>query len=307
MSTAGPRILCLGDALVDLICERPLASPTDADAFVPHSGGAIANVAVMTAAAGGRVALAGAAGDDAWGRWLRKHLLAAGVGIGHFTLVEGASTSLALTTLDRRGEPAFAIYGNRFSVSTPTIADALSGSAEAAAEASEALFIGSNTLVGRAERAITLAVRAHALELGRPVIFDPNLRLHRWSSRSEAATAALACVPGALLVRCNGDEARMMSAEDDLERAALALLAAGARNVVITDGIAGAMLRGAVQADVPAVEADVLSTIGAGDALMAVLLARLQGAGYDERAIAAALGDAMAAAAQACQRWGACD
>ena len=41
-----------------------------------------------------------------------------------------------------------------------------------------------------------MRARELALELGRPVIFDPNLRLHRWRSRAEAAASANACVPG---------------------------------------------------------------------------------------------------------------
>ena len=61
------RTLLLGEALVDLICERPVAALGDADAFVPHFGGAVANVAVGAARRGADVALAGGAGDDAWG------------------------------------------------------------------------------------------------------------------------------------------------------------------------------------------------------------------------------------------------
>jgi sugar/nucleoside kinase (ribokinase family) len=51
----------------------------------------------------------------------------------------------------------------------------------------------------------------------------------------------------------------------------------------------------------------VVSTIGAGDALMATLVARLQITGFYEPAIAAALKEAMLVAAQARERWGACD
>jgi sugar/nucleoside kinase (ribokinase family) len=139
------------------------------------------------------------------------------------------------------------------------------------------------------------------------VIFDPNLRLHRWSSKANAAATANACVPGALLVRANAAEARLMTGEDDLERAALAIRKAGARNVVITDGAGGAILRGKIRLDVAGVPARVVSTIGVGEALMATLIARLQITGFYEPAIAAALKEAMFAAARACERWGACD
>ena len=37
---------------------------------MPHFGGAVANVAVVAARIGARVALAGGAGEDPWGEWL---------------------------------------------------------------------------------------------------------------------------------------------------------------------------------------------------------------------------------------------
>src|SRR3954466_8362898 len=40
----GVRTLCVGEALGDLVCERPVASISEADSFTPRFGGAIANV-----------------------------------------------------------------------------------------------------------------------------------------------------------------------------------------------------------------------------------------------------------------------
>jgi fructokinase len=51
----------------------------------------------------------------------------------------------------------------------------------------------------------------------------------------------------------------------------------------------------------------VLSTVGAGDALTGTLLARLALSGFYAPAVAAALGEAVAAAAAACERWGSLD
>jgi sugar/nucleoside kinase (ribokinase family) len=303
LPTGSLNVLCLGEALVDMICERAVSGLEEADAFVPHFGGAVANVALMAARSGARTALAGGVGDDAWGRWLHDQLDRAGVNLDHFKLVPEMLTPLAMTTVDDRGEPTFTIYGE----ATSTVVNALWGSVEQAVEASGALFISSNTLVGEAERQVTMRAREHALKLERPVIFDPNLRLPRWGSRADAAATANACVPGALLVRTNAAEARMMTGEDDLDRAAMAIRKAGARNVVITDGPHGAILRGKIRLDVPGVPARVISTIGAGDSLMATLIARLQITGFYEPAIAAALKQAMIVASEACERWGACD
>jgi sugar/nucleoside kinase (ribokinase family) len=293
--------LCLGEALVDLICRRPVDDVADVDAFVPAFGGAVANVAIVAARHGARVALAGGAGQDAWGDWLRDRLEDEGVDLRWFELVSGAPTPIALVTIDGAGEPSYQIYGDGIA----TVSRALESRVAEAVEASDALFFASNTLVGPAEREVTMQARELALELERPVIFDPNLRLHRWPSRAEAAASANACVPGALLVRANRAEAALMTGEDDPERAASAILKAGARLVVITLGAHGAILRGELDADVPGADVEVVSTVGAGDVLTGVLLARLAGTGFYPPAVAASLPEAVAEAGQACQRWGA--
>jgi fructokinase len=152
-----------------------------------------------------------------------------------------------------------------------------------------------------------MRARELALELDRPVIFDPNLRLHRWPSRADATASANACVPGALLVRATHGEAALMTGEDDPDRAANALLKAGARLVVITLGAEGALLRGELRADVRGVPVDVVSTVGAGDVLTGVLVARLALSGFYPSAVAVALKEAVAESARACRRWGALD
>jgi sugar/nucleoside kinase (ribokinase family) len=291
-----PAILCLGETLVDFICERPVSDVAEADVFVPHFGGAAANVAVLTARAGASVALASTVGDDAWGRWLRERLVAEGVDAEY--LGSAGQTAAAIVTVDAAGEASFQIYGETL-FSGVSLADAV--------PRARALYFSSNTLVGPVEREATMAAREAALASGRPVIFDPNLRLSRWRSSADAAATVNACVPGALLIRCNQAEATVMTGERDPERAAVALLKAGARLVVITLGARGALLRGEIRADSPGVAAAVRSTIGAGDSVTAVLLARLALAGWYPPAAAVALRDAVTAGAEACERWGAVD
>jgi len=294
-------VLCLGEALVDLIPHQALADVSAAREFVPHFGGAVANVAVLAARAGAHVALAGGAGRDAWGRWLRARLEHEGVDTSLFELIDGAQTQLALVVVDADGEPAYEIYGEGIATVVHALADRL----ESAVQRSAALFLSSNTLAGEEERVVMQRARELALEDAKPVIFDPNLRLHRWPSPAEAAAAANTCVPGALLVRATVAEAALMTGESDPERAASALVEAGARLAVITLGPDGALLRGELNADVPGVPARVLSTAGAGDALTGVLLARLAAAGFDPEAVARSLPEAVEASARACERWGA--
>jgi fructokinase len=297
------RTLCLGEALVDLICEQPVESVGEAPAFVPHAGGAVANVAVVMARAGVPVALAGGVGDDAWGVWLRDKLAREGIDLALFDLVPGTRTPLAITTLDDRAEATYQVYGEGPGTVIPALGDRL----ESAVRDSAAVFFGSNTLVGAEERGLTMRARELALEHDRHVIFDPNFRLHRWTSHADAQASANACVPGALLVRANHAEATLMTGEEDAERAATALLKGGARMVVLTFGGRGAILRGELRADARGVQAHVISTIGAGDVLTGTLLARLAQSDFYPSTVAASLRQAVTEAAKACERWGALD
>ena len=296
------KTLCLGEALVDMVCEHPAASLLDADSFVPHFGGATANVTVVAARAGGEVALAGGAGQDAWGEWLRRRLAAEGVDLSWFELHPGAPTPVAFVAISEAGEPSFLIYGDAISSAVGALGDRLLG----AVEACDALFFASNTLVGERERELTMAARRRALELGRPVVYDPNVRLGRWRSADEAAAPAAACVDGAFLLRCNGEEATLLTGEPDPERAAEALLAAGARHVVVTLGAGGALLRGGgLDVVVPGVPATTVDTTGAGDTLMGTLIAALGTSGYDPSVLPGALPRAVEAAARATEHFGA--
>ena len=295
-------LLVLGEALVDFICEHPVQEPEEALAFVPHFGGAGANVAVSAARAGAGVALASGAGDDPWGRWLLTRLRAEGVDTRWFGLAEGRQTPVAFATLTAAGEPSFAIYGEGITAAIAALADRI----DAALEACEALSFTSNTLLG-AERAVTLRARERALELGRPVCFDPNLRLERWPDVAAAVKASRACLEGCLLVKANAAEARLLSGEDDAAAAAEALAARGVRLVVVTLGAAGALVRGEHAVEVPGRPARVISAIGAGDAFLGTLLAHLQRLGWDPSSpgVGAAVRAAVEAGALATENWGA--
>jgi sugar/nucleoside kinase (ribokinase family) len=298
-----PRVptLCLGEALVDLVCERPAATLVEADSFVPHFGGAVANVAVTAARVGAAVALAGGAGDDEWGEWLRDRLRSEGVDLEWFALASDVATPLAFVVTDAAGEPHFEIHGDGIQALIVAAGERL----DEAVEECDALFFSSNTLAGERERELTLGARERALALGRHVCFDPNLRLHRWGSVQTAVESARACLPGAFLVRANRTEAELLTRESDPESAARGLVAAGARIAVVTLGAEGALMRGEVEADEPGRAVALANTVGAGDALMGVLLGRLSLSGFYPPAAAAALPEAVDASARACERWGA--
>jgi fructokinase len=291
--------LCLGEAVIDLICQRPVSSFSEADAFVPHLGGTIANAAVYAARHGAAVGLAGGVGADPWGSWILDRLAAEGVDTAWLKVINGPPTPLACIILNAEGEPTYNLYGEAI---TPAI-EALGPCIEQAVSDFDALYFGSNTLVGDGERVVTERARLAALETGRPVIIDANLRLERWPDVELAIQAVHACIPGARLLRTNRNEAEVLTGCADPQRATEALLRIGAEAVVISLGDKGALLAGEYPAVAQGILTRVCSTIGAGDAFTGVLLAALTRANYQIESLVEALPTAVAEGARATERW----
>lgn len=292
-------ILCLGEAIVDLVCERELDSPAEADEFRPRFGGALANVAVAVARAGGRSALAGGVGDDPFGAWLATRLSGEGVSLEFLSRVPGVPTPIAVITFDRQREPRFVVYDEGISETVCSVAPRL----EEAVPAAEALVFGSNTLVGETELELTMRARSLALEHEVPILFDPNLREHRWDDLELARERCLAVVEGAFCVRANEAEAAWLTGVADPGRAAEAVAGLGAKVAIATRGPDGALARGAVAAEVEGLDVDVVSPLGAGDAFMGTLTAGFARRGWDASATPEVLAEANEAGARTCTVW----
>jgi sugar/nucleoside kinase (ribokinase family) len=297
------RTLCLGEALVDLVCERPVEALAEADAFVPHSGGAVANAAVVAARCGAAVALGGGVGGDAWGEWLEQRMRSEGLDLSWFARVPGVATPLAFVTVNDTGEPQFVVYGETI----PKTMKSIEADLEAAVTSCNALFFGSNTLVGESEQQLTMTARKLALDAGKPILFDPNLRLARWPDRAQALEVVRAACGDSLLVKVNRAEATQLNGEDEPERAADAICALGAKVALITLGTDGALARGAVHCAVGGFPVKPIDTTGAGDVVAGVLIAALAAQDFDPAAVTGALPLAIEAASRSTEGWGAID
>jgi fructokinase len=295
-------IVCLGEGLVDLICESPASSIADADSFTPYFGGALANVAVAASRAGANAALAGAAGDDEWGRWLSERLEREGVNLSHFELLEGEQTPIAFASFDHGANPSFLIYGDAIEIAVAAVAPRL----EQALDGADAFVYSSTTLATPQEREVTLRTREIALKNGVRVCLDPNIRPNRWGGEVEpAAQASRELIEGSYLVRTNLEESQAITGTDDPREAAAEIAAMGAELAVVTMGEEGVVIRGACKAELPIPEVEVVSTLGAGDVFMGTLVAGLAERNWDATRAGEALGPALDAAGETCTRWSA--
>ncbi|HEX8357411.1 MAG TPA: PfkB family carbohydrate kinase, partial [Segetibacter sp.] len=73
------KILCIGEALIDMICTDVGKSLKDGQQFLKKAGGAPANVAAAIAALGGEVDLAAKIGADPFGSYLTEVMQSFGV------------------------------------------------------------------------------------------------------------------------------------------------------------------------------------------------------------------------------------
>jgi fructokinase len=299
------RLVCLGEALVDLICPHSVADPLEATTFEVRFGGALSNVAVAARRAGADVALAGGAGNDRWGRFIRSRLQAEGVDLTFQAVMRDTRTAFAFATLDHGREPDFDIHGSGIDDAI----GALAGRERELVEGAGAVCFGSNTVVDESSRSVTAAVAGAAAEASVPVLFDPNLRPGRWDDLGEARELCLEFARGATVLKLNVDEARWMSGLGEAEPGALAeeLLALGPDLVVVTAGADEIAARGTCSLALRPPEVEVVSPLGSGDVFMGTLAAGLLDGGWDLDRAPGAIERAAAAGAEACTHLGAFD
>ncbi|MEV5694732.1 carbohydrate kinase family protein [Micromonospora globbae] len=261
----------LGEALVDLLETEYDGTP----AYRQAIGGGPLNVAVGVARLGGEVQFVGSLGDDVLAGRIRDFLTGVGVGL------DGAVTApvpTALAVVSYAGaEPDFRFYGEPPSYGLLTADDLDVGVIEGA----DVLYCGSVVLLR--PTVLAAARRAWALAAGLRV-FDPNVRPRLLDGPTALAglrEVVAEFAAGAHVVKLSSADAELLYPGEPVEGVAAYLRELGAATVVVTLGADGAVLA-AADADpvrVPAPKVNPVDTTGAGDSVMAALIADLLVAG----------------------------
>jgi fructokinase len=267
-----PEVLCLGEALVDLIGTEPGLGLKSSGCFQLAPGGAVCNVAIGLARLGVKAGLITKLGADPFGRFMLGCLKKEKVDTSLVKITPEHLTALVFVSLDKNRKPSFFFYG------TP--------GADRKIEAGElrrkdfagvkVFHFGTISLSLEPSRSATLRALELAKEAGARISFDPNFRFHLWKDRQALKAISWRLAPRADLVKLNEDELLFLTGEKKLAQGARKLVDAGVKIVVVTLGAKGAFFATAGYCgSVPAFKFNPVDTTGAGDAFAAGMIAWL--------------------------------
>ncbi|WP_324716439.1 carbohydrate kinase [Carboxydochorda subterranea] len=287
-----PDVVVVGEALIDMVSDRPGVSIGEAPGFRKCPGGAPANVAVGLARLGASVGFVGVVGDDPFGRYLKAFLRQNGVDVTYMRVTKEALTTLAFVALGPRGETEFSFY-RRPGADTLVSPEDLSPAYLASAR----LFhFGTVSMAEQPSQSAVWAGIERAAAAGLSISLDVNYRPALWADPAQALVLTRRALEAVHLLKTSGDELEMLSGSRD-EAGARRLLDDYSRLslVVVTEGPQGswAVTRGGAVARAAAFEVEAVDTTGAGDAFWAAALWQLLGlarrAGRSPKEVAAAL------------------
>lgn len=266
------KILCIGEALIDMICTDKGSSLAKGENFLKKPGGAPTNVAAAIAALGGAVELAAKVGNDPFGNQLVAVMKDFGVSTVWMLQDKDHFTTFAFVSLMENGERDFVF--NRG-------ADGQLSEAEINGinlDEFSIVHFGSATgfLPGPLQQAYKSLLHK-AIAKGLFISFDPNYRHLLFPGN----TATFIEQSWYFLQRCNffklsDEEAMLITGTESVNQAAIMLSEKTTAVFAITLGKEGTLLcHKGNSSIVPSIAITPVDTTGAGDAFVGALLYQL--------------------------------
>ena len=268
------KILCIGEALIDMICTDKGKPLSEGENFLKKPGGAPTNVAAAIAALGGDVELAAKVGKDPFGQHLVDVMDSFGVNTKWMLQDENYFTTFAFVSLMENGERDF--YFNRG-------ADGQLNRGEVDAidlKEFSIIHFGSATafLPGPLQIAYQSLLQK-SLQQGIFISFDPNYRSLLFQNDKQSfidqSWNFLDCCN---FFKVSDEEAMMLTGRSTVTDAANDFLSRSNSVFAITIGKDGAMLgvNGKIET-IPGIKIKPIDTTGAGDAFVGAVLYQLEG------------------------------
>jgi len=287
------HIVVVGSLNMDLVVRIPqIPQPGETrlgGVFKTFPGGKGANQAVAAARLGAQVTMIGCVGGDAFGQEMREKLIAEGIDVTHLLVHPESATGVALIQVDEQGQNSIAVAsGANFQLTAADVEKAMQSIVTF-----EVLVMPLETPLETIYAAAKIASLRGAKVLLNPapaqVLNQDLLELVDVLIPNEYEISLMTGVPP-------------LQSTADARRAAEKLLSLGARNILVTMGVQGAILfDGKMEALISACPVQAVDTTAAGDCFVGALAVGL----CEGKSIVASAGFASTAAAISVTRAGA--
>ena len=260
-------VFCIGELLIDFVAENQGNDLTKADVFTKKAGGAPANVACAVSKLGGTSKFVGCVGNDPFGTFLLDVLHANHVDTS-LAQRSKSFTTMAYVSIAEDGERDF-VFGRGADKKLQydkSVKKEFEGNM---------LHLGAATalLGGDLEKAYSRYF-FDALTRNTFISFDPNFRGDLW--KGEEKKFVKKCFPfleKSHLGKFSLEEARLLSGEEDLEKACDVLHDIGIPIITVTLGNQGTLLSTPdYKTTIASIKVKPVDTTGAGDAFIGCLL-----------------------------------
>ena len=263
-------ILTIGEILIDLT--QTGRDEKGIPQFAANPGGAPANLAVAAAKLGAQTAFIGRVGDDAFGRYLTEVLRENGVDASGVAVDKTYPTTMAVVSVDARGERDFSFYRSANADVMLSAGDI----PDAALRQAKVVHFGSVSLTADPSRAATLDAVRRAKGMGKTITYDPNYRANLWPDADTAVARMKAPLGLVDILKVSDEELPLLTGTADCAAGTAALAEQGVKLIFVTLGPDGVFYRlGEKTGHVPGVRCTVGDTNGAGDTFFGAALSKL--------------------------------
>ena len=267
------KILCIGEALIDMICTDKGKSLSDGNNFLKKAGGAPTNVAAAIAALGGNVELLAKVGSDPFGRHLIDVMQEFKVSTKWLLRDPEYFTTFAFVSLMENGERDF--YFNRGADSQLSVKDIAHVDL---AEFSIVHFGSATGFLPGPLQAAYQGLLQQCLQHEVFISFDPNYRHLLFHDNTQTfIDQSWNFLKSCHFFKVSDEESMLITGKATLNDAAEALLQKTSAVFAITLGKEGTMLGINGQTIiVPSIPVKPVDTTGAGDAFVGAVLYQLR-------------------------------
>ena len=268
------KVLCIGEALIDMICTDRGSRLADGQNFLKKAGGAPANVAAAIAALGGHVDMAAKVGKDPFGQHLIDLLNEMGVNTKWVIQDPNSFTTFAFVSLMEDGERDF--YFNRGADGQLSISDLATINLN---EYSIVHFGSATGFLPGPLQATYIDLLNKAKAAGALISFDPNYR-HLLFPNNTASfiTQSWHYIEACDFFKLSDEEALLITGLNTVDAAAAALRAKTNAVFAITLGKEGTLLSTNHGTEIiSSIPITAIDATGAGDAFVGAVLYQLIG------------------------------